>query len=132
MPAQHDIDNEARLIITTWTGDAVDSEFIAAINRYQHELQNKPEYLDFNEVVNFCSVGRINLTVKGIRQVGKIASSTDRPGSNRKLAIIVNSNLAYGLTRMYMAYRSFETNSTKKVRVFKDENEALQWAKNLT
>ena len=129
MPAKHHIDNNNQLIVTTWEGEARDIEFIEAIKNYQKNIQNNPDYVDFNEVVDFRKVTKLKLTNEGIKIIGTIASTTDTKGINKKLALIVSSNLAFGLARMYEAYRSFSKNANKEIRVFKDETAAFKWVK---
>ncbi len=129
MPANHHIDTEAKLIITTWTGEAIDAEFIETIKKYQDNIQNQPEYIDYNEVVNLSEVTNIKLTTAGIRILAELASKTDESRFNGKLAFIVSSNLAFGLVRMYETYRSFKNNAGKKLRVFKREKDAIEWAR---
>lgn len=127
MPANYHIDNKAKLIITTWEGEAHDNDFIMAIKKYQKDIQNHPDYIAYNEIVNLSNVSKIKITTEGIKTLSHIASSTDKDGSNRKLAIIVNSTLAFGLARMYEAYRSLSKRSQKEIRVFKNEMNALEW-----
>ena len=127
MPANHHIDNKNKLIITTWEGEARDIEFIEAIKKYQNDIQNHPDYINYNEIVNLSKVTSFKLTTKGIKTIGEIASTTDKKEINRKLALIVNSNLAFGLARMYEAYRSFSKSANKEIRVFKNEKNAFEW-----
>jgi hypothetical protein len=127
MPANHNIDNEHQLLITTWEGEAHDIEFIDAIRKYQKELQNDPKYITYNEVVDLRKVTNFKLTTEGIKNIGRIASTTDQNEANRKLALIVTSILAYGLARMYQTYRSFSNNANKEIRVFKTEKDAFEW-----
>ncbi len=132
MPAKHHIDTKAQLLITTWEGDAIDIDFINAIKKYQKDIQSNSDYHSFNEIVDLTKVTGMKLTTGGIKNIGSIASSTDKGGVNTKLAIIVSSNLAFGLARMYEAYRSFSKESTKIVRVFRKESDAFEWVKNNT
>ncbi|MDH5387845.1 MAG: STAS/SEC14 domain-containing protein [Gammaproteobacteria bacterium] len=127
MPAIHTIDNEIRLLITIWEGVACDLDFIKAIKKYQNDIQNHPDYISYNEVVDFTKVTGVELSIEGIKNIGLIASTTDLNDVNRKLAIIVSSNLAYGLARMYEAYRSFEKKAHKEIRIFKNEKDAFEW-----
>ena len=127
MPANHYIDNKRQLIITTWEGEAHDIEFIEAIKKYQKDIQNHPDYIHFNEIVNLSGVTRYKLTTEGIKTIGQIASSTDKTDANRKLALIVNSTLAYGLARMYEAYRSFSRKAQKEISIFRNEKDAFEW-----
>ncbi len=127
MPANHHIDSKSRLIITTWEGIAHDIEFIEAIKEYQKDIQTNPDYISYNEIVDLSKVASFNFTTEGIKTIGRIASETDQKDVNKKLAIIVKSTFAYGLVRMYEAYRSFSKKSNKEVRVFKDKKEAFEW-----
>ena len=129
MPANHHIDNNAQLIITTWEGEAHDIEFIDAIKKYQKDIQNHPDYINYNEVVDLSNVTGMKLTTEGIKTIGQIASTTDHNEINRKLAIIVSSVVAFGIARMYEAYRSFSKKANKEIRVFKTEKDAFEWVK---
>lgn len=127
MPANHHIDHKAKLIITIYEGEAGDLECIEAIKRYQNDIQNHPDYFNYNEIVDLSKVTTFKLTTEGIKNLSKIASTTDHEECDRKLAIIVNSGLAYGLARMYVAYRSFSKKSNKEIRIFKNEKDAFEW-----
>ena len=127
MPANHHIDNKRQLIITTWEGEARDIEFVEAIKEYQKDIQNHPDYICFNEILNLSGVTGYKITTKGIKTISQIASNTDKTEINRKLAIIVGSNLAYGLARMYETYRSFSKKAQKEINIFKNEKDALEW-----
>ena len=127
MPANHHVDSKAQLIITTWEGEARDIDFIEALKKYQNDIQNHPDYIHYNEVANFSNVTRLKLTTEGIKNIGQIAASTDHIDVKRKLAVIVSSKLAYGLARMYIAYRSFTKNAQKEIRIFRTEKEAYEW-----
>jgi len=130
MPAKHSVDDISQLIITTWEGDAHDVEFIEAIKNYQKDIQNHPKYINYNEVVDLRKIGSIKLTTGGIKTIGNIASNTDRHDENRKLALIVNSSIAYGLSRMYVTYREFAKSARKEIRIFKNDKEAYEWIGN--
>ena len=127
MPANHYIDNDRQLIITTWEGKVHDVAFIEAIKKYQKDIQNHPDYIHFNEVVNLSGVTGYKITTEGIKTISQIASSTDKTKINRKLAIIVSTPVAYGLARMYKAYRDFSKNSQKEINIFKNEQDAFEW-----
>ena len=132
MPANHHIDSNNQLIITTWEGIACDIEFIEAIKHYQNNIQNRPDCINYNEVVDLRKVTSLKLTTEGIKTIGSIASNTDSKELNKKIALIVSSNLAFGLARMYEAYRSFSNTSNKQIRVFKNASDAFLWVKNNT
>lgn len=127
MPAKHHIDDNNKLIITTWAGKVTDSEIIQTYLDYLKNIKTLSPYHAYDEIADFSKAIEINLTVDGIKKLGEIASGSDREDVKTKLAIIVNSNLAFGLARMYQVYRSFSPNANKETRVFKKENDALEW-----
>jgi len=127
MPAKHHIDNTSQLLITTWEGEAVDIDFIEAIKKYQKDIQSNSDYHHFNEIVDLTRITGIKLTTNGIKHISSIASSSDKNRANTKLALIVSSNLAFGLARMYEAYRSMSKNINKEIRVFKNKDDAFMW-----
>ena len=127
MPANHTIDTKARLLITTWEGAAHDIELIKELKNYQEDIQNHPDYIDYNEVLDCSNVTKIKLTSEGIQNIARIASNADQSGSNRKLAFIVGSSLAFGLARMYEIYRGLAKKGQKKIRIFKNKKDAFEW-----
>ncbi len=132
MPAHHVIDNKNKLIVTTWEGDVVDIDLIEALTKYQQDIQCRPQYLGYNEIVDFSNVGKIKVTTEGIKNIGRTASTTDQNGIDRRLAFIVSSELAFGLARMYEVYRSFTRKTNKEVRTFKKKSDAYEWVMNKT
>lgn len=132
MPAKHYIDNESNLIITTWEGEAIDADFIEALKKYQKYIQLNAKYIDYNEVVNFSKVTNIKLTIDGLLTIGRIASKTDNKLSNKRMALIVGSYFAFSLANLYVFYRNMGISSRKKIRVFKNEDEAYEWVKSNT
>ncbi len=127
MPAKHNIDNKNKLITTTWSDTATDSELIDALTKYHREIKNNPAYQAYNEILDLREVGTIKLTTEGIKRIGEIAVKTDQVYIKTKLAIVVSSPLAYGLARMYEAYRNFAPNPNKEIQVFNEIGEAHEW-----
>ncbi len=127
MPAKHHIDTNSRLLITTWKGDAIDIDFIEALKKYQQDVKSNTDYRDFNEIVDLRKISRIKLTTDGIKKMCSIATATDLIGIDTKLALIVSSNFAFSLARLYVLYRSLSKYSNKTIRIFKTESDALEW-----
>lgn len=132
MTARHRIDNEAKLLITTWEGDITDIKFIEVLKQYQKEIQCTPDYVDYNEIFNVSQATNIRVKIDGLLELGRVAARTDHLFVDKKLAVIVGSNLAFGLANMYAAYRNMGIKSCKTIRVFKNEDKAYAWAKNDT
>ncbi len=127
MPAQHTTNENKGLIITTWTGEVNDSALIKALSDYQRTIRSNPDHAGFDEIVDFSHAGPYHLTISGIQRLVAIATAGDVRGAKTKLAIVVTSQVAYGLARMYQAYRSFVPGGTKLLRIFKTQEEALVW-----
>ncbi len=126
MPASHYIDEEKKIIFTDWHGEPSDSNLVDALNIYLSDIRSRPELDGFNELVDFSDTKGLKLSVNALIELGKTASKFDKPDSN-KLAIVVNSSLAYGLARMYGVYRNYNPQSTKQVLVFRSKVEAMAW-----
>jgi len=128
MPAIHSVDYEAKLITTTWEGEATDVSLYDAFKKYHAFLLNDRTLLGFNEVLNFSDVDLQKLTTQGLIQLTQVAFNIDHDRTQvTRIAIVVNSILAFGMARMYEIYRSFSPKNKKKLRVFREINEALSW-----
>ena len=132
MPATHHIDNESRLILTTWEGEATDFEFIEALKKYLDDIQSDPEYIYYNEIVNLTEATPVNLSIRGLLAIGRIAAQAEKRIPGKKMALIIDSDFASGLANMYIFYRNMGDESRKIIAVFKQEAEAYKWIKNKT
>ena len=131
MSANHQINTEAGVIVTKWEGDVTDVEIIEALKSYQEDIVCKPEYYNYNEVVNFANVADVKVTAKGLMDLAKQAKKSEQQGIYTKLAIIVNSGLAESFANLYATYRKFIQQSNKEVQVFRKEGDALNWVSNI-
>ena len=127
MPAQHKINDNTKLITTIWFGEAIDSELIDALTKYQQDIKSQSNYFSYNEIVDFSKASSFKLSTQGIMRLAHIATNTDKQGVKTKLAIVVNNPLAFGLGRMYGTYRSLVPSGLKDVRVFMSSRDALEW-----
>jgi hypothetical protein len=127
MPVVHKIDNDAKLITTIWSGDAVNSELLDALAKYQQNIKSLPRYAPYNEIVDFRGASNFILSSDNIRELAHMASISDPRGIKTKLAIVVNKPVSYGLARMYEIYRSLLPSGSKEVRVFKNYQDCLKW-----
>ena len=130
MPAIHEIDNENQIIVTTWSGDDPDdTSLLNAYIEYLKEIKTRPEYISYDELLDFSNINTAKLTASGLREVGRLAAVSDDSDISIRFAIVVNSTLSYGLARMYEMYRELNPLSNKKLRVFRDSVGALDWLK---
>ena len=130
MPAQHHIDDQEKIIVTKWIGEATDDRLLSALNKYQNEIQNDTRYVGYNEIVDFRDVPTFQISIKGLKNIGRAASKTDQHRPRTRLAFIVSTNLAVNLAKLYAVYRNFGKTPKKHIRAFKNEAEAYEWARN--
>jgi len=64
-----------------------------------------------------------------VREMAGMAAAMDAVGPPTRLAIVAESDLHFGLARMYQAFREANPKSTREVRAFRDYAEALRWLK---
>ena len=118
MPAIHHIDKKNKLIITTWEGEPTTLDLSDSFKVYQRDIKSKPEFFDYDELVDFSKNECFKLSSDGLRALSNLATSFDESVANSKLAIVVNTILSFGLARMYELYRSLGPKK-KEIRVFK-------------
>ncbi len=127
MPVKHDIDIDAKLLVTSWEGVAIDTEFIEALKNYQKNIQSDSAHLGFNEIVDLTKMTKIKITLQGLKNISSIALLTDNNNIRSKLAFIVSSKRAFSLVKLYSAYRSLGKKSSKEINVFTNEKDAFEW-----
>ena len=126
----HHIDDKARLIVTTCISvKTTETDMLKALARYQDTIQNQADLIDYNELLIFPEATDMDLSLSGVKKLAKLAVTSDGKDPNRKLAILMQSNLGYGLGKIYQIYRNVIKRSGKKVRVYKQVKAALAWVK---
>jgi len=128
MAVDHHIDDKDKLIVTTCMGSIEEAELVAALKNYQQTIQNHDDYLDYNEVLIFPETTSVKVSRAGLKKIARMASQTDQLDHTRKLSLLVQSTVGYGLAILYQTYRQL-SKSGKQVRVFKKVKPALEWAK---
>jgi hypothetical protein len=127
MPATHEVDDQARIIITRWRGEANDQFLLDALQHYQAYYQNNDDCLEYDEVVDFRDVPVSHITLKGLKQIGRLAAQTNPARPHTRIAFIVSNSLAMSLARIYASYRNFGSRHRKLIRAFRREEEARAW-----
>lgn len=122
MPIDHEIDHARRVVIARGSGILTEKDFFG----YQEEVWSRPEVAGFNELVDMRAVEEVVLpSAERMRALATLSAGMDPAQGSSKLAIIAPQDFAYGLGRMYEAYRGFQPSSTKEVAVFRTAREAL-------
>jgi len=122
MPIEYTIDPARRLVLARGHGTLTHQDVFG----YQREVWSRPEVAGYDELMDMSAVEHIALpSTDQVRQLAQLSASMDSPSHASRFAIVAPRHLAFGLGRMYEAYRSLEERSTKEVSVFRSMEEAL-------
>lgn len=126
MPIDYYINHSRRLVIARGSGTFTESDVLG----YQREVWSRPDVAGYHELVDMSDVREIALPASAsssLHQLATEAAAMDQPGTASKLAIVAPERLAFGLGRMYQAYRELDPRSTKQVGVFRTLIEAMSF-----
>jgi len=119
MPFSYVIDKDRRLVISAGSG-----VFTAADGlQHQSTLGADPDFHeDYCQLLDLTDVEKADLDSNRVRQLAQ--RTLFSPRSRR--AILVNSALVTGLSRMFATFREF-AGGQEQVRIFQDRDEAMRW-----
>jgi hypothetical protein len=121
MPIDYLIDHEQRVVLARGRGVLTDEDVFG----YQHEVWSRPEVAGYDELVDMSEVEQIALPSVGrVRTLARLSASMDPSSHESKLAIVAPEDLAFGLGRVYEAYREGNDQSSKRVGVFRSRADA--------
>ncbi|HSA93874.1 MAG TPA: hypothetical protein VLE48_12750 [Terriglobales bacterium] len=124
MPIDYRIDGERRLVIATGRGTVTHED----LRNYQSAVWSNPEVAGFNELADMRAVEHFGpASPEQMLELASLAARMDAGGAATKFAMVAPHNVAYGLGRMFQAYRGMERESRKRVGVFRTMEEALKW-----
>jgi hypothetical protein len=119
MPVFYKIDKERKLVLSSATG-VLNREEAAS---HQLRLLSDPEFdPNYSQLLDFTHITRLDLSAADVR---RLAQRTIFSADSRR-AFLVASDLAFGLGRMYEILR--EAAGERGIRIFRDLEEALDWA----
>ncbi len=119
--AEIDIDIERRLITIVVQGELTDTDLLEGYER----LRERPDFSsDFNELVDLLAADGRQVTADGVRSLARLPPAYS-PGSRR--AVVVPSEMGYGMARMYELIQDGESG---QIRVFRSREDAERWLLN--
>lgn len=118
MPCEFWIDSNRRLVVSGGTGTFRYADFLEHMKKLSVDPRFRPE---FDHVVDCRKFEQLDLTAGQVENMG--GRSVFAASSRR--AVVVSSDLQFGLGRMFAAFR--EVNFGQVTMVFKDLREALVW-----
>jgi len=124
MSIEYHIDHDRRLVVTTASGKLTAEDFF----NFKRDAWSLPEVRGFNELVDASKLEEISsLTFEKISELAKLSANMDGSTISTNLAIVASDTFAYGMGRLYEAFRNLNPKSTKKVSVFRSMQEANDW-----
>lgn len=121
MPIQRHTDQAYRLTTLTAIGELTPDELMKVVESFKIDPPELNILWDFRKAHPSRSFG-----VESIKQVAVLVKQTIGSRANGRTAFVAPSDLAFGLSRMYMTHVEIEK-STHKTNVFRTKGEALQW-----
>jgi hypothetical protein len=122
MPITYRVDHARRVVWAEGHGTLTDDDLFG----YQREVWSRGDVAGYGELMDMRGVEHIAETSPvRIRELAALAATLDPSAPRARFAIVAPDDLAFGLGRMYEAYRSFQPASTKQVGVFRSLDDAL-------
>lgn len=124
MPIVFQIDHERKVVFARGLGVLTDEDVFG----YQRDVWSRDDTCGYSEMMDMRGVERIALpSMDRVRDLANLAAQMDAGEKGSKFAIVASSDLAFGLGRMYGAYRGMNPKSAKEVKVFRNPEDALEW-----
>jgi len=121
MPIEHAFDPERRILSVRMFGEVSDEDVL----RYAEEItSNALEDPVHDELIDVTEVHAPIVSTATLRRVAEMFRGSERQPESVKIAFVATSDAAYGIARMYQAFRS---DSAATLRVFRDVEEARAW-----
>ena len=124
MPIEYHIDHGRRIVLASASGKLTAEDFF----NYKRDAWSLPDVRGFNELVDASKLEEISsLTIEKISELAKLSAKMDDNTISTKLAIVAPDTFLYGIGQLYEAIRNVNPMGTKKVRVLRSMQEALDW-----
>jgi len=118
MPADFYIDTQYGIVYSKATG-VLDR---AAVLDHMDRLSQHPEFRpEFNQLLDFRETTKVELTAEQVQVLAMRKIFSERS----KRAFVVSSDLQYGLSRVFEAYRNLA--GEKGISIFREMAGALSW-----
>ena len=118
MPADFYIDTKHGIVYSKATG-VLDR---AAVLDHMDRLSQHPEFRpEFNQLLDFRETTKVELTAEQVQVLAMRKIFSERS----KRAFVVSSDLQYGLSRVFEAYRNLA--GEKGINIFREMAGALSW-----
>lgn len=121
MPLSFRIDRALGVVFAAAHGVLTDDDLID----FAQKTANDPELRSgLNELIDVRGADLRSVTTRTLRRVAEIFSAFDTGPSRGRVAFVAPADVAFGLSRMYQAYRS---DAATEMSVFRAMAEARAW-----
>lgn len=122
MPFVYRVDHDARVVLAVGSGVITDADVFG----YQRDVWSRADVAGYDELVDMSLVTEILVPSSDrVRDLATLSATMDDKTTSSRFAILATTDVAFGLGRMYQAYRTLDRRSTKEVGVFRTMREAL-------
>jgi hypothetical protein len=121
LPTRYEYDPATRLVRIEISGEVRESELVDLAHKLASDETFAPGH---GELVDLRGLLQTDVSAAVLRQVAAIFARTDRYAERTRVAVCAPADLAYGLSRMYEAFRE---PSGLQLRVFRTLGEAERW-----
>jgi len=121
MPIQYRYDPEKRLLQVRVHGTVTDAELL----EYARTATADPTIeAEADELIDLRDVEIPDVETSTLKQVANLFHDSERAEQGVRIALVAGSDAAYGLARMYQAFR---IDSSAEIQVFREMDAARGW-----
>jgi hypothetical protein len=121
LPTRYEYDPATRIVRIEISGEVREAELVDLAQKLASDESFAPGH---GELVDLRGLGNTDVSAPALRQVAGIFARTDRHADRTRVAVCAPDDLAFGLSRMYEAFRE---SSGLQLRVFRTLGEAERW-----
>lgn len=121
MPITHRFDAESRVLFVEMTGAVSDEDILSYAAEVTADSGIDPVH---DELIDTRGIEVPGASTPALKRAAELFSKSERTPEKVKVAMVASSDAAYGLARMYQAFRA---ESAVKIRVFREIAEARSW-----
>ncbi|HZM71183.1 MAG TPA: hypothetical protein VFB95_12565 [Candidatus Cryosericum sp.] len=124
MPIEYRIDHASHRVLAEGYGKVTDEDVFV----YQREVWSRSDVQGYDELVDMSDATTIEEgSSDRMRELAALSAAADPPQGSSRFAIVAPGDLAFGVGRMYQAYRQLNDRTTKQVAVFREREAAIRW-----
>ncbi len=121
MPMSYSIDPEARLVRIVGSGRLTDDEMVQCVSALRADPKLEPDMSTLSDMRDI----EVAFTPEGVERMVDAMEATAERRSQARAAIVVGSDVAFGMGRMFEMQS--EERTAPSFRIFRDMDAAREW-----